>query len=43
MREIREAQDRIGEGDADRAKPDHGAGKDAVRQELQIEELQVKA
>ena len=36
MREIGEAQDRIGERDADRAEPDHGADQQAVGDELQV-------
>ena len=36
MREIGEAQDRIGERDADRAEPDHRAGDQAVHQRLRV-------
>ena len=36
MREIGEAQDRIGERDADRAEPDHRAGHQPVHQRLRV-------
>ena len=36
MREIGEAQDRIGQGHADRAEADHGADEEAVGDELQV-------